>query len=135
MERQRSIVRDGNHFIYLDGSGWVLIDGPWHRTLEAMNSHRYGRVMVPIPPKMNCSVIESDYAPTIVDIETFEWERVWWHPGGGNPFKTNTIAWARQQEVLHHRTRPGWKIKSDGRLPSTFNTLTLEQAQRSDWYL
>lgn len=117
----------------MDGTGWLLIDEPWFKTLEAMKSR--WNVRVPIPPKISYLVRESDYAPTIIDIEMFEWERGFWHPGGSNPFSPMNPKWLRWQEILGSRTRPGWRVKPDGKLPTTFCTLTLEQAQRSDWYL
>ena len=133
MERHRSIVRDGNHFIYLGGSGWVLIDGPWFKAFEA-SGHR-NVLTIPIPPKTNWSLVESDYVPTNFEMETFQWERGYWHPGGRNPFNTNSYLWVRWQEVLGNRTKPGWRVKPDGRLPLTFCSLTLEQALRTEYWL
>ena len=135
--KERSIVRDGNHFVYLDGAGWVLIDGPWYK---AFGQWPYSKTLViPITPELNCSVLGNNLPPDTVKIETFEWEQIRWTPGflrGRRTIsKRNLFYWMRVDEYNRGRVKVGWRVRPNGVLPATFSALTLEQACRSDYYL
>lgn len=114
-----SIIRRGNHFIRLDGCGWVLIDGPWYRQLE---EHRNPHVlMYSLKPLSVAMIEESESYPDIVQTREVTWERLRWLPShSGNVWKNfvGVCLFDRWQRLLHNRLKFGWRMLPDGVLPA-----------------
>lgn len=110
-----SIVRRGNHFLRME-CGWVLIDGPWFRLLDGFD---YDTVYIPYIPPLEPLVLTGDYnlpESAMVELQELTWQRVRWHPGYSSHLK-RFIAYP----YLHSRTKYGFKVYPDGRLPCFFN--------------
>lgn len=129
----RSIIRRGNHFIYLETCGWVLIDGPWFKQLEGHIDQRAIKIfsMKPSPIEM---VEESEPYPDVTETREVTWERIRWHPGFGLPYRPTYdsividrrglligFRGVRMEErwlkYLGGRTKSGWRMP-DGKLPA-----------------
>lgn len=78
-------MRDGNHFIYADGTGWVLIDGPWFDQLEEKAKNLDDRCNVVIArivdPKRNVVLQASEEIAVCANVHYTRWTRILWHPG------------------------------------------------------
>ena len=115
------MIRRGNHFIQVDGLGWVLIDGPWYDYLS-----RLGCAYVRLP------CLEEDPVPADVELlfpamTTYSevvWERVMWHPGT----LLSRGAWRKVQQYLGRRTKHGWRVVPDGPLPAYVSRVEYSQA-------
>jgi len=119
----RSIVRRGNHFIHLDGCGWVLIDGPWYERLMGYKNKPYV-LIYSLQPVLAATIEESEPYPDVVDTREVTWERVRWHPGWcvfENPPLSLIISdWMQYKwrEFLGSRRKFGWRMLPDGVLPA-----------------
>lgn len=103
MSEYRSIVRDGNHFIWLDGKGWVLIDGPWFRVMQDYDN-RVFKAPQPKPGRV----------PSGRGRNYLEWERVYWQHGAPEWLSDRWI-W---RELEMSRCWIGWRVKGSGILPT-----------------
>lgn len=118
-EQQLSIVRRGNHFIYLDGAGWVLIDGPWFDRLEKSRVEFHLISVLAFEPISFTATGSPETGPPPPN----EWERTAWHPGGMSLHPDlGCLAW-RWNQVLAERRKAGYRIWPDGKLPCYFNRL------------
>ena len=110
-----SIVRDGNHFIRIDGK-WCLIDGDWFNIL--MNADRSTFIVANIQPECVYSIAEA--YPIYSEIKTNVWTRHKWacflHYNHHLP-----------NSFYEHRVKTGFMFE-DGKLPMTFhgNSLGVE---------
>lgn len=146
-----SIVRRGNHFIHLDGCGWVLIDGPWYKQLEGYIDRPY-MIMHSLKPVSIAMIDPSEPYPDTIETKEVTWERVKWHSGFGLHFyctynsivveyKGHLIGFKgvrieeRWQKCLSHRLRLGWRMLPDGKLPAYLCQMELEEDMMHSNYL
>ena len=108
-----SYLRGANHFIRLDGAGWVLIDGPLKDMLDVATR---SRVTIPVNLHPLSDVFPwPEWEPVYSKI-TFE--RVKWHPG---VYRYPTVFYPdfsrRYDDWQRGRCRRGWRVVPDGGLP------------------
>lgn len=111
----KSIIRDGNHFIWLDGSGWVLIDGPWFEQMRPYARGAFPVFRAPKPRPWAFEMITSPYATA--SIEYLEWEPVSWSHSYMR-FSHEHPKWWSWQKVNLNRIWRGWRVKGSGALPA-----------------
>lgn len=125
-----SIIRDGNHFIHLEDAGWVLIDGPW---FEMLSSPGQQLIEVPIYKPLDFGYFsDSSEIPKDFEFESMFWEAVRWNPGcalfkdakRARAFDNRNLdLWYKWYDVLKKRTKIGWRVLPDGKLPVLFNAM------------
>lgn len=110
--RQPSIVRDGNHFIQVDGK-WLLIDGPWYETLNSFS----GRFCILIP-RMNPLYLTTRFSISD-EMQEARWYSTKW---------SNTTQSLRASYMYNHpyilekpRTFIAYYCEEDGHLPATLD--------------
>lgn len=122
MQKPPSIVRRGNHFLYLESSGWVLIDGPWFERLSLHKNEWRVRVLSTEPTPC-CSLARPPL--TWTPVSELVWEKVRWHPGLLLRFTeviwSNYLKYQKMRDWELKRHRYGWRTLPDGRLPAYFN--------------
>jgi hypothetical protein len=126
----KGIVRRGNHFVYTDNGGWILIDGPWFdRLFNYSPSRSFVRVRIPYTEPLSFKALDENLPPES-DFKYVEWEAVSWHPGAGRAFRDPYVAHYLYAPYLKSRTRLGFRIVGDnwsgkdwatGVLPAYFN--------------
>jgi hypothetical protein len=148
-----SFIRRGNHFICMfnhasgDEWNWVLIDGPWYDYLTGLSGHgKRWRVDLIVPKMPNLSVRSIGSPPRFFDVETITWEAIRWHPGslvsraraeelmikkGHTWLRALTIA-RKWEDLLRRRTRTGWRLLPDGKLPAYLNKPGYEEEMAWD---
>lgn len=120
---QLSIVRDGNHFIFLDDTGWVLIDGPWFRSLPQ------DRTWYVFWPPTEPFAARTDIPE--INYKIIEWERVRWTGNFSVTLPVNSYYWQLYEGVVEkYRIKIGWRVKPDGRLPILMNAVDWEDWMR-----
>lgn len=155
MNHNRSIVRDGNHFIWMADTGWVLIDGPWFERVMKSNGKGNGNIRFfrqYEPPVLIARTLNqrppkwSTLPPEII------WERVLYFSNyvtdslisrcvtnrilrvyGPQPYAQDmfdrfyTRLKIEYSEMQYrYRRHTGWRILPDGQLPVRFNQLTID---------
>jgi len=129
-----SIIRRGNHFVWIDGK-WALIDGPWFKRLEAFRGDSWMPIRIHYPAPLEPIALECFLnGPYKWQAEEVEWEPMMWHPGVlMSPYAVRLPAFnsARWNEVLTKRKRVGYVTLPDGKLPALFSRL--EFPEDEDW--
>lgn len=126
----QSIVRDGNHFIYLDGAGWILIDGPWFKSLPLDRL----RIMLPgwLPPRLIPHDFDNSGPPIFISAKEITWERISWVSSWPKMTKAMKSIPSRLSFLHKFRRKWGWRIGPDGQLPVKFNAI--EWHPDMHWY-
>lgn len=122
----RSIIRNGNHFIYLESLGWVLIDGPW---FERMNPD-LGIVVFSKWRPRPISLIFSTTVPVLVEFEIIEWEQVNWDFPLVNYTFGSRLYCKYREMFIRFRYKTGWRVCPDGQLPILHNALEWNDEMR-----
>lgn len=149
MNHNRSIVRDGNHFIWMGDTGWVLIDGPWFERVMKSSGKGDIRIFWQYEPPVQIARTLNQSPPKWSTLpDKIIWERVLF-----NNYVTNSLisrcvtnrilrVYGPQPypqylfdrlyfrlkikfSEMHYRYRrhTGWRILPDGQLPVWFNAL------------
>lgn len=134
------MIRSGNHFIRVDFK-WLLIDGPWFKTLERLSNHcRHDRVRIPAPLPLSLYMIDPPPETVYIPAKYLEWQRTsWdWRILGyiEYPSREAIMAWAGRfghrpkyfayNELCMKRYRVAWKT-TDGRLPAHLYSLGADE--------
>ena len=128
-----SIIRRGNHFVWIDGK-WALIDGPWFKRLEALRGDSWipVRIYYPTPSEPIALDCFLNGPPTQYRSEEVEWEPMMWHPGIlVHPKMVWRAGYDKWNEVLTKRKRVGYVMLPDGKLPALFSRL--EFPKDAEW--
>lgn len=125
MSKEKSIIRNGNHFIYLDNTGWVLIDGPWFDMLPSQLKIMRYYVRMYSPPDCN-AYLEPPPIPEFVEFKEMIWEKLNWLPCYTIVNDDFRLSFKYKEFVYKYRYKVGWRIHPGGQLPVYFNAL--------DWY-
>ena len=135
---EQSIVRNGNHFICLEGE-WCLIDGPWFDYLEwlsrggsipvRLHYHEHGEVQLPTE---SMELVMST-------MKEVEWEPRMWYPAFVNPWRFAALPGLhplrdRWNEWMARRRRRGYVLLPDGKLPPFLNRSMPEEPKTRGWW-
>ena len=141
-----SIVRRGNHFIRLENE-WCLIDGPWFDYLERLSNGSSVPVRLAYFGESPCIFVDRMTADEMYEhistsnIQEVEWLPKQWHPGVIDPWKGKAWATARElylhdrwHEWLVRRTRTGYTLLPDGKLPEFLAAPVLQGDEDAYWW-
>lgn len=86
MNHTLGLVRRGNHFIWLERAGWLLIDGPWYERLERLGVG-FSRVNIGVfrPGDITLESPRDECSPFLSPPTPMSWERVWYQPSHYTP--------------------------------------------------
>lgn len=132
------MIRNGNHFVFMDGKGWVLIQGDWHDYLEMISAGAWLCKLSALGEEfLNASVrpIRSYDTPKYVEVTDIVWEKVVWHPGRFTPTQSwKSDFYYKEQEWDRQRIRYGWRVLPDGKVPIQVNRLTVSDPSYIELY-
>jgi hypothetical protein len=109
------MIRNGNHFIYMGGGEWCLIDGPWFDYLESFQ-HTHLPIHLERAPGMPLRLVGDDARPPIISSEKICWEPRRWHPGYHSVLGEPRLQ-LRWLDYQKERTRIGYMLLPDGKVP------------------
>jgi hypothetical protein len=137
MSTNKSIIRRGNHFIFCNDIGWVLIDGPWFDKLEKRAEKLDGICSVLMARLVDSKTGWFDgmeLPDDVVHVHYMRWQRISWHPGHITTVaeREKMDSWTQHILSLYEarRMRRGWIVQ--GRLPAFLNQIELDNEQNWD---
>lgn len=113
------MIRNGNHFILLEGQ-WCLIGGPWFEYLEKIRDGHWSPIRLAKPWSMPVEIFHGKI-PVDRLFEEVEWEARAWCPGWLTGRQVAPSVYERWLAWQGDRIRIGYVMLPDGRLPPLIN--------------